>query len=318
MAPARLLTDLRERLEEAARAHAEVRAAIDPDARRPLVVSKTRLARLACDGLQLDPMPYEHTTANVRGTLAHAAIEDDLAILGPRPVAAQVVVHAWQRLASRSPGDPASLSAWMNHRDSGEREDLVAEVADLVDAFREVWPRLDDRAVVATERSLAVMLGGGAVRLQGVPDLVVESPRRDDRARTLVVDLKTGVPRPQQDRDELRFYALLHALATDRTPFRWATFYVTEGRYESEDLDDALLEVTTRRIIDALTQASRLLPTLVARRALAERGVRGPATEANDPAALRIVAGGWCWGCRRADACTVRSEAMTAAGGGEV
>ena len=305
-----LIDDLRERLEVAAREHVAVRAALDPDARRPLVISKTRLARLACDGLQLDPTPYEHTTANVRGTLAHAAIEDDLARMDRSAVATTVVVHAWQRLASRSPGDPASLSAWMNRRDTSERQALVTEVAELVDAFREVWPRLDERAIVRTERSLAVMLGGGGVRMQGVPDLIVESPRRDDRARALVVDLKTGVPRPQQDRDELRFYALLHALATGRTPFRWATFYVTEGRHESEDLDAGLLEVTTRRVIDALAQASRLMPTIVERRTEGSRRAADATNGAGDDGALRIVAGGWCWGCRRADTCAVRAEAL--------
>jgi glutamate synthase domain-containing protein 3 len=47
-------------------------------AARPLLVTKTRLSRLVCDGLQRDPEPYVHAWANVRGTLVHAAIEADV------------------------------------------------------------------------------------------------------------------------------------------------------------------------------------------------------------------------------------------------
>ncbi len=101
-------------------------------------------------------------------------------------------------------------------------------------------------------------MADGRVRLQGTLDLLVDSHRRDDRARALVVDFKTGMPRSDHDRAEVRFYALLTALATGRLPFRWATFYVTEGRPEAEDLHDAHLDATIRRVVDAVRQAARL------------------------------------------------------------
>jgi glutamate synthase domain-containing protein 3 len=111
-----------------------------------------------------------------------------------------------------------------------ERATLLEESSLLLAGFREVWPELRGAPLrVRTEQRLVAMLGGRAVRLQGVPDLIVESPVDDGRARRLIVDLKTGMPRGQRDRDELRFYALLATLAGRRPPFRWATLYVTEG-----------------------------------------------------------------------------------------
>ena len=52
---------------------------------RPLLVTKTRLSRLVCDGLQREPAPYVHAWANVRGTLVHAAIESDVDGARTRP-----------------------------------------------------------------------------------------------------------------------------------------------------------------------------------------------------------------------------------------
>lgn len=250
----------------------------------PLVVTKTRLARLACDGLQRDPVPYTHAWANARGTLAHAAIEQD--VDGARGAApASVAAAAWERLASDRAGDPASLAAWLNARPPDERERLTAEVAGLLAAFREVWPDLDVPGLrVRAEGRVQVHLGGRAVRLQGVPDLVVTSPVRDGRARTLVVDLKTGMPRGQQERDELRFYALLLTLHDGLPPFRWATLHVTEGRLEAEDLSEAVLATAADRVADAIRQATRLLG--------------GPGDEL-------LRAGGWCRACRREPDCPV-------------
>jgi hypothetical protein len=250
----------------------------------PLVVTKTRLSRLACDGLQRDPEPYVHAWANARGTLAHAAIEQD--VDGAREVDADAVAAAaWHRLASDRAGDPSSLAAWLNGQSSADRDRLVGEVAALLAAFREVWPDLDVPGLrVVAEGRIRTHLGGRAVRLQGVPDLMVASRVRDGRARTLVVDLKTGMPRGQQERDELRFYALLVALRDGVPPFRWATLHVTEGRVEAEDLSEAVLATAADRVADALRQAARLLG--------------GPEGE-------ELRAGGWCRDCRREPTCPV-------------
>ncbi len=263
-----------------------------------LVVGKTTLGRLVCDGWQQDPKPFTHTRASVRGTLTHLAIERDWS--GDRHVpAGRVVDEVWRSEASRRPGDPSSLSAWLNRQVAAAGAELRDEVADLLDGYREVWPELPASAVCArVERPLEVPLGDGRVVLRGVPDLVLDSPVRDDQARSLVVDLKTGLPRPETDRGELRFYALLTTLSDDRPPFRWATFYVTEGRTEPEDLDPSVLEGVVSRVIDAVGQQLRL--------------AAGP-----DGADLVIRPGSWCSRCAREQTCeaAARMRRVTPAGG---
>jgi hypothetical protein len=285
--PAGLVDALMARLSGAVAEWSELRARTVPGTERPLLVTKSRLTRITCDGLQREPVPYQHAWANARGTLTHAAIELD--VDGLRSTSStEVAARAWQRLATDRVGDPASLAAWLNGRDEAERSLLVAESAALLDGFREVWPVLDTSAVrVHTERRLVADLGGRAIRLQGVPDLLVTSPRRDGHARTLLIDLKTGMPRGQQDRDELRFYALLATLRDGSPPFRWATLYVTEGRVEHEDLSEAVLAVAAERVADAIRQAARIV-----------RVTQGEAEE-------HLVGGAWCSRCRRESACPV-------------
>ncbi|MTV25465.1 PD-(D/E)XK nuclease family protein [Nitriliruptoraceae bacterium ZYF776] len=287
---------LREELEAALAALGpRLELAATSTGRQQLLVTKTRLDRLACDGWALDPAPYEHTVANVRGTLAHKALERDLDARAAEP-AAVVVAAAWRELAARSPGDPASVSRWLNACPAGEADDLRADVTTLLLGFREVWPELPPASVrVRTEPRLDVTLAGGRVRLQGTPDLVISSRHRDDRARTLLVDFKTGIPRSEHDRHELRFYALLAALDAGRFPFRWATFYVTEGRPEHEDLRVETLRATLRRVVDAVEQAARL-------------------TEIRDGrAAARLRGGLWCRNCLRRDGCDEGERAARAA-----
>ena len=267
---------------------------------RPLLVTKTRLSRLVCDGLQQDPEPYVHAWANVRGTLVHAAIEADLdGDRGDPPDA--VVDRAWHRLATDRPGDSSSIGAWLNGRDAAERATMLEESATLLAGFREVWPDLGPAPLrIRTEQRLVVMLGGRAVRLQGVPDIIVESPVDDGRARRLIVDLKTGMPRGQRDRDELRFYALLATLSGGAPPFRWATLYVTEGRLEHEDLSEAVLATAASRVADAILQAARIARL-------------GTGPSAGHAAAEERLAGGpWCRGCRRRGSCP---EAVVGDGG---
>ncbi len=284
--PEGLSEHLLTRLTPALGAWIELRAQQPDLARRPLLITKTRLSRLVCDGLQQEPEPYVHAWANVRGTLVHAAIEAD--VDGARADdAGAVVERAWHRLATQRPGDPASIGSWLNTRDGTERDALLGESRTLLEGFREVWPELADVPIrVRTEQRLVVMLGGRAVQLQGVPDLIVESPVEDGRARRLIIDLKTGMPRGQRDRDELRFYALLATLAGGSAPFRWATLYVTEGRLEHEDLSEPILATAAERVADAVLQAVRI----------AQVGV-GAAQE-------RIAGGAWCRGCARRTTCT--------------
>lgn len=287
-----LVEELLGRMTVAVAAWLGARDGRDAGRQRPLLVTKTRLTRVVCDGLQQDPVPYEHQWANVRGTLAHAAIETDVDGARDHPAAA-LAEHAWQRQATDRPGDPRSLAAWLNDRDGTERAAMVEEVARLVNDFREVWPDLAATGLrVRAESRFVAWLGGRAIKLQGVPDLLVGSTATDGRPRTLLVDLKTGMPRGQQDLDELRFYALLATLRDGIPPFRWATMYVTEGRLVHEDLSLPVLRAAADRVADAILQAARL----------ERRGAEAP----DGAAGVEVLRGGdWCSRCLRQPTCPV-------------
>jgi hypothetical protein len=289
-----LVAELRSELEDGVRRLGDDLANVAAEQRRGhVLVTKTRLDRVVCDGLQLDPRPFEHTRASVRGILAHAVIERDWD-LGRQVDPVEVVGEVWHDQASRRPGDPRSLSAWMNAQPPDEVAELRDELADLAVGFREVWPELPPTLVQRqAERPYDVPVADGLVRLFGRPDLVLDSPRNDGRARALVVDLKTGRPRSDHDRHELRFYALLVTLATGLPPFRWATYYVTEGRFEAEDLRAETLHLTVKRVVDTVGQLVRL----------AAFGDEVPQE------AQRLRGGSWCFMCLREDTCEVAGQA---------
>jgi hypothetical protein len=286
--PRRLAVELRAELEARL---AELDLATAGRGRRDgrVWITKSRLDRLVCDGYQLDYKPFEHSWSNARGTLAHKAIERDWDVRRSRDVE-DVVARAWDELASDRPGDPRSLAAWLNACSGDEAAGLRDEVSGLLAGFREVWPPLE-RVEVVPEPRIRLRLAGGRVVMFGMPDIVLRSPRDDGYCRTLLVDLKTGRPRSDHDRHELRFYALLATLDDGRPPFRWATFYVTEGRSEWEDLNDDTLHVTVRRVVDGVRQAVRI------------------ARAEEDGGELHLAGGAWCRFCRREDTCEVAAEA---------
>lgn len=287
VAPPRLAGQLRAEL-EAELGALDLDPALDAARDGRVWVTKTRLDRVVCDGFALDARPFEHTWANVRGSLTHKAIERDWQLRRTCEVE-EVVERAWEELASLRPGDPASVGAWLNARSGAEAAALRAEVGLLLAGFREVWPPLERVEVVAEPR-IRLGLAGGRVLLTGVPDLLLRSPVDDGRCRTLVVDLKTGRPRSEHDRHELRFYALLATLDEGRPPFRWATFYVTEGRGEWEELREDALRVTARRVLDGVRQAVRLARA-----------------ETDDD--LQLAGGAWCRFCLREPTCEVAATA---------
>lgn len=254
----------------------------DPDQR--LWLSKSALRALDCDGRWLDRRAgtFTPSVALLAGTLTHRAAELDTAS-GRRFPVDDLVARGMQELGSRQASKEADL---LNALDPVERADLEATCRDGVVEWRLLWPLLD--GVEANfEHRLRAQFGRGAVVVSGQPDLVVRSPRpRAGRATDLVIDLKTGRRNETGDRADLRLYALLWTLKYRRPPFRWATFYLAEGRWAREDFDPALLYGAADRLVDGATRAARL-----------EAGVPEEHLELNP--------GGHCSFCGRRPTCPV-------------
>jgi hypothetical protein len=256
-----------------------------PDGDR-LFLSKSRLTALVCDGRYLDQRdsPFTWSLPLAGGKLAHRAIELDQATrrgAGPD----EVVDHAWHEMAT----DRGSLADWLNGLTRVEAAALRHTAEQRVTDFRDTWPVLPPQAHLRLEQRIDATFADGRVLVSGTPDLTVGGVR-DDRARMLLVDLKTGRRNPVVERQDLRLYALLATLKYGVPPFRWATYYVSEGAWDVEDLDPALLRGAVRRVVDAAARA-------------AELDFHRPADDE-----LRLVGGSWCRYCGRRPGCPAAPE----------
>lgn len=279
-----LALELRAALEEGARAVFERHGHDVGDGGRDryddtVWVSKSRLDRLVCDGLYRAALeePFTYNAAIAVGTISHRAIELDHATRRAH-TPEQVVAKVWHEVVTQ-PGD--QLAVFANGLDDMAAAGLRQEVEQLLTEHRDVWPPLPSQLHVRMEQQIRVELLGGRVVLLGTPDLTLGRVR-DDRARMLLVDLKTGFRRPEVERQELRFYALLLTLKYGQPPFRWAAHYVAEGAWDVEDLRPELLDTAVRRVVDSIDQAVRL---------------------AEEDAEERLRTGRWCRFCPRRDSC---------------
>lgn len=243
-----------------------------------LWVSKSALDLLACDGWWTDRREgtFRASSAMVVGVLAHRVIELDHKSARTHDVGV-LVERAWRELAT----DTGAMSDHANGLDDLDAAALRDDVLQLATDHRDTWPLLPVQAHVRTEQRVRANLAGGKVVLSGAPDMTIGGVR-DDRARMLLVDLKTGMRREQFERQDLRFYALLLTLKYRQPPFRWASYYVTEGAWDLEDYTEELLWTAVRRTLDGVRQAARL--TL-------------GGTD------LQLRPGGYCRFCSRQDAC---------------
>jgi hypothetical protein len=129
-------------------------------------------------------------------------------------------------------------------QDRGDFEDeLETQSAILVSR----WPRLSPSWLPRTQERITVPLAGGDVVLVGNIDLIVGAPSAG-RASVGLIEVKSGRARIE-DRDDLRFYALLETLRSGAAPFRVATFYTRTGLIETEDVDDGLLTSSVQRVL---------------------------------------------------------------------
>lgn len=237
-----LAGELLEALEEAL---APVAARID-DA---LWVSKHDLASVhGCEGHHVATIdePFAWNLANVRGTVAHKAIELSVFWRGePHPM--ELVEEALDRLAEGDRG----AAAFLQGLDEGDRAQLLAEANDRVATFLECFPRLKSAWRPVTESRARVELAGGTIMLSGKVDLTLGTAAGNE-ARKVIVDLKSGLALTVH-RDDLRFYALLETLKLGVPPRLVATYYLDAARAQPEPVTEAVLWAAHARVVDGVT-----------------------------------------------------------------
>lgn len=230
--------------------HAQLRAAVSAGrhASRP-ATSPTPSAHHLAALLRDDgpgTTPWRHDRSTVRGILLGRAFARDVErgqVRSPGAVVAEVTGE----LAGARPSDPASASAWLNAVQPSTLTELQHELVAVLADVRALWPSLDPaRVTVQARPTLRVEAAPGPQVVTVRPDVVLSSRRRDERARSLTIVTRTGMPRPREDRARARATALVTALATSRVPFRWVVLHLTDGRAEVEDLDVEVLPTTAR------------------------------------------------------------------------
>lgn len=265
-----------------------------PPAGRPLVMGKSALDALDCDGRFLDRIdtPFQWAPGMVAGTLAHTGIAVDLAGGWARDPG-EIVQHAWRTFVTS--GTPAGH--YLSELGGAEADALRGRALNLVVEFRELFPPLPDWVTVRTDPDLAAPLLDGRLLLRGKPDLAIGRALHAGRRRLLLVDLKTGRRNNLRNRADMRFYALLATLKYGVAPFRVATFYLDEASWDAEDVDDDVLEAAARTVVEKAARAIRLTHDR-------------PSDDG-----LRLLPGPGCSWCGRAPRCPERAEVVRPASG---
>lgn len=210
-----------------------------------LYISKHRLASiLACEVQAGLDDEFAWTPAIAGGQIAHRAIELGLNWRG-EPEPGVLVDEAIARAAQ----EDASLGMWVAGLGEADRADLRSTSVERVTKFMECFPPLDPRSRPLTEARLHWPRSGPIV-LAGKVDLVIGRSEGHE-SRKVIVDLKTGRPRPQH-RDDLRFYALLETLRSGVPPRKLASYYLDAADAEVEDVTEGVLRSTVRRTLDAI------------------------------------------------------------------
>lgn len=229
----------------------------DQRSRLPLWVAKHDLRVVhECEGLYVaeSRQPFEWTVATAVGTIVHKAIE--LGVAWDTETAPRTLVD--EAIASLTES-PRSIGDWLYGLDERHRAELRGAAIERVSAFGEVMPPLDPRWRPVTETGLRAELGNGAVVLGGRVDLTLGRARGNVAGKVLV-DYKTGTPRPHHS-DDLRFYALLETLARGTPPRLLASLYLDAGQLRTERVTEDLLGVALRRTSDG---AARIMALAVA------------------------------------------------------
>lgn len=195
--------------------------------------------------------PFVVTVPIARGTIAHKAVELGIHWRGD-PLPLTLVDEAIQSLALTDHW----LSEFLNTCSETDLAELRSTAGDRVAKFFECFPPLHAKWRPVTESSQIVDLAGGRIRLRGKVDLTL-GVARGLQAGKVVIDLKTGAPRPAH-RDDLRFYALLDTIRVGVPPRLVASFYLDMGEARTEAVTEDLLFATVARTVDAAQRLAAL------------------------------------------------------------
>jgi RecB family exonuclease len=114
-----------------------------------------------------------------------------------------------------------------------------------------MFPPFDRSWQPVSEQYIVVALAGRSVVLSGRVDLML------GRGQHLLVDFKTGEARRGYAED-MRFYALVVALAFGVAPYRVATVFCESMEWQSEDVTEEVLEREADRVLDVARSAAAL------------------------------------------------------------
>lgn len=258
----------------------------------PLWMSKRHLANIfKCEGLysaEQSMDAYTPSPATLRGRISHEATR--LIASSPALSKEEAIDHAIASYSERQGKDADYLS----QAPAAELAELRALSNGDVVAFFSTFPLDFPGSWFSFEHPARVKLCEGRIVLNARYDLAIGRPR-DNTARRLLVDLKTGREWTQEHRADLYFYALVETLVTGVPPFRVASFYMDSARVDQVDIDEDILRSALRRTID---------------------GVNKIASLTGDWMDASHQAGPWCKFCPVSDECTEGQELLIGVTGG--
>lgn len=204
---------------------------------------------LSCEKYFVDGMgPFEWTAAIAKGTIVHKAVEVSVNLRHPTPPA-DLIEEAIERLANET---TKTISDFLTTLDEFGRAELVGICTAQFTRFTENFPPIKRAWVPQVESTIAVSLAGGRVRVSGKLDIALGRP--PDK---VIIDLKTG-GRDLSHTDDLRLYALIDLLSIGAAPRKVASYYLEDSVIDQEDITEAALRATTRRLRDGLVRAIEL------------------------------------------------------------
>ena len=204
---------------------------------------------LSCEKYFVDGMgPFEWTAAIAKGTIVHKAVEVSVNLRHPTPPA-DLIEEAIERLANET---TKTISDFLTTLDEFGRAELVGVCTAQFTRFTENFPPIKRAWVPQVESTIALSLAGGRVRVSGKLDIALGRP--PDK---VIIDLKTG-GRDLSHTDDLRLYALIDLLSIGAAPRKVASYYLEDSVIDQEDVTEAALRATTRRLRDGLVRAIEL------------------------------------------------------------